>query len=87
MGFLQAKEEFMARNRPDLKGLEGSMALGVEKHDRIMSDIASRYKQDFLKLDQSRFDDSWFLDNCHLNDEGEAEKARQIAAHIIRKNR
>jgi hypothetical protein len=83
VGFLQAKEDFLSKNRPDIEGLEKAWVLGVEKHDRIMRNIAIRNNQTFLKLDYLRFDDSWFLDNCHLNEKGEAEKARQIAAQII----
>ncbi len=43
-----------------------------------MMNIAERHNQHFLKLDQERFKDDWFLDNCHLSEEGEQEKARQI---------
>ena len=86
VGFLQARQDSLSKNRPDLAGLEPALVLGVEKHDQIMSNIASRYQQTFLKLNQSKFDDSWFLDNCHLNEDGEFEKARQIAAKIIEIN-
>lgn len=42
-------------------------------------DIADKYPYaEFLKLDQDKFADDWFFDNCHLNEEGEAQKAEQI---------
>ena len=84
VGFLQAREEFISKNRPDLVGLEPAFVLGVKKHDQIMFEVASKYNQRFLKLNPSHFDNSWFLDNCHLNEEGELEKAQQISA-VIRK--
>jgi hypothetical protein len=83
VGFLQVKEQDMGRKRPGLKGLERALVLGVEKHDRIMSEIASRFKQQFFKLDQSQFRDEWFLDNCHLTEDGEREKAKQIFTAVM----
>tara|TARA_B100000768_G_C11281133_1_gene378670 strand:+ start:2122 stop:3222 length:1101 start_codon:yes stop_codon:yes gene_type:complete len=83
VGFLQAKKENLTKNRPDLIGLENSLILGAEKHDVIMKDI-SEYNSNvsFLKLDQSKFEDDWFQDNCHLNEAGEVEKAKQIFEFI-----
>jgi lysophospholipase L1-like esterase len=78
VSFLQARELNLSKNRPDLVGLEKALVIGVEKHNRIMAEISTEFGQHFLKLDSTRFKDDWFLDNCHLNEEGEAEKASQI---------
>lgn len=78
VGFLQADKNIIGRNRPDLLGLEEALIAGVEKHDNIMKAIADNLGEHFFKLDRIRFKQNWFLDNCHLNEEGEEEKAKQI---------
>ena len=83
VGFLQAPRERLSTNRPDLAGFEDAFVAGVDKHDRIMADIAATYHQRFLRLDRSRFPDDWFLDNCHLKEPGEAEKSRQISEAVL----
>lgn len=83
IGFLQAKKENLTRNRPDLIGLEDAQILAVEKHDEVMRSIAEKYEHvHFLKLNEEKFKVEWFLDNCHLTEEGEIEKANQIAEFI-----
>jgi len=80
IGFLHAKKENLTRNRPDLIGLEDAIIEAVAKHDQIMSELAKKYSfVEFLKLDSTRFKDDWFIDNCHLIEEGEKEKALQIS--------
>ncbi|NND91684.1 MAG: hypothetical protein HKN42_12555 [Granulosicoccus sp.] len=84
VGFLQARRENLSRNRPDMAGLEDSMILAVEKHDAIMLDLADKYQSvNFTKLDGDRFSDEWFQDNCHLTEDGEAEKAAQVVQALI----
>jgi len=82
VGALQAKEKLISKNRPDLKGLEKVYVKGVEIHDKIMNDVANKYDQHFLQLDKEKFQDEWFLDNAHLNEAGEYEKAKQIFKYI-----
>jgi lysophospholipase L1-like esterase len=86
IGFLQARRERLAIGMPQYAGLEDAVIEGVAKHDRIMMELASRHPGTaiFAKLDQGRFADSWFIDNCHLTEEGEREKARQIGAWVAR---
>ena len=86
VGFLQAERDNLTRNRPDLIGLEDAAILLVQKHDQIMKEISDRYDHvDFLKLDQSKFNPDWFIDNCHLNEFGEIEKARQVSQFLLSK--
>jgi lysophospholipase L1-like esterase len=84
VSFIQAKEENLSRNRPDIVGLEHAITLGVDKHNAIMKEVAGKQGQSFLPLQRERFQDSWFLDNCHLNESGAEEKARQVAQAILR---
>ncbi|MEX0287395.1 MAG: SGNH/GDSL hydrolase family protein [Paracoccaceae bacterium] len=78
VGFLQAKKENLATNRTDIAGLEEAILLASDKNEAVMRKVAAENGQTFLRLDQDRFQDDWFLDNTHLTKEGEAEKARQI---------
>ena len=84
VGFLQAKKKNLARNDPHLIGFEDALILAVERHDNIMKGIAEKYQHvHFLKLNADRFNEEWFLDNAHLTELGEAEKAKQIADFIL----
>jgi lysophospholipase L1-like esterase len=78
VGFLQAERSQLAKNNPAFIGLEDALIEGVKKHDSIMTELAKSYSIQFLKLDQNKFSPSWFLDNCHLKEEGDEEKANQI---------
>ncbi len=83
IGFLQAKKENLTRNRTDLVGFEDTYILAVEKHDEVMRSISEKYDHVyFLKLNEEKFKAEWFLDACHLTEEGETEKAKQIAEFI-----
>ncbi len=74
-GFLQAKKEKIARNRPELKGLEEAFVLGLRKNYGVMEDLANKYNVPFIRPPLDRFQDDWFQDNCHLNEKGEEVKA------------
>lgn len=74
-GFLQARKQYLSRNRPDLKGLEEAWIIEVEKHNKIMKRLSKKYNVAFIRPDQSLFNDAWFFDNCHFNEQGEAVKA------------
>jgi len=73
--FLQAKEEFLSRNRDDFKGIEKAWVVALDKHYQIMKELSEQYEIPFIIPDQSLFEDSWFIDNCHLNEQGEKMKA------------
>jgi lysophospholipase L1-like esterase len=83
IGFLQAKKENLTRNRPDLLGFENAAIVAVEKHDEVMRKISEKYEHvHFLNLNEQKFKAEWFIDNCHLTEEGEMEKAKQITEFL-----
>jgi hypothetical protein len=74
-GFTQAREQLISRNRPDLIGCERAWVVGVERNLEVMKRIASERHLTYI----DPRDDDWFLDNCHLNEAGEAAKAAFVA--------
>lgn len=84
-GFLQAKEENFATRKPALEGLERAYSIGLKKHYKIMEEIAQKFEIPFIIPQQELFDDSWFLDNCHLNEKGEEVKAKILFDNYFRK--
>ena len=81
-GFVQAREQFLSRNRGDLAGREHAWIVGVGRNLRIMKRIASEQGSMYLDPNDFETDDDWFLDNCHLNEVGEAAKAEFVASAI-----
>lgn len=81
-GFVQAKEENLSRNRPDMVGREHAFTIALHRNLRIMQRIAADH--DLIYLDPEKFQtkDEWFLDNCHLNEEGEAAKAKFVVERL-----
>jgi lysophospholipase L1-like esterase len=82
-GFAQAREQLISRNRPDLIGREHAWIVGVERNLEIMKRIASKRHLVYLDPHDFKADDDWFLDNCHLNEQGEVAKAAFVAAGIF----
>ena len=84
VGFLLAPRERIALNFTPLAGLEDGLIEGVGKHNAIMAELAARYADvaSYVSIDASRFQKEWFDDFCHLNEAGEREKERQIAAAV-----
>jgi lysophospholipase L1-like esterase len=81
-GFVQAPEELISRNRPDLVGRERAWVVGVERNLEIMKQLSSERQLTYISPHDFRAHDDWFLDNCHLNEEGEAAKAAFVARHL-----
>jgi lysophospholipase L1-like esterase len=81
-GFVQAREQFIARNRPDLLGREHAWIVGVGRNLTIMERIAKDQRLIYLDPKDFAASDDWFLDNCHLNETGEAAKAQFVANGI-----
>jgi lysophospholipase L1-like esterase len=77
-GFLHAKRENFARNLKVLDGLEDSLIYAIDKDNRIMMNLADKYGLLYIQPDQCLFKDEWFLDSCHLTNEGEVVKARLV---------
>lgn len=78
-GFVQAREALLSRNRPDLIGKERAFTIGLERNLSAMKRIAAARHVDYIDPDAFHRDDDWFLDNCHLNETGEAAKASFVA--------
>jgi len=81
-GFVEAKEALLSRNRPDIAGLEHAWKTGLNRNLEIMKEIARARKVAYLDPEDFAADDDWFLDNCHLNEAGEAAKAAFVAKSI-----
>jgi len=84
LGFLMAKRENISRNRPDLKGLEEALVVGMGKHYKIMRELAKRNGVMLIEPDQKLFNDEMFQDNCHLSEKGEAIKADIVFRNILK---
>jgi hypothetical protein len=82
-GFVQAREENLSKNRKDHVGLEKTVVKCVEKNKAIMHALASRYGSVYIEASQDLFKDEWFLDNCHLNPDGEEAKARFVLQNLL----
>jgi len=78
-GFVEAREALLSRNRPDLAGLEHAWKVGLARNLAIMKRIAEEKSLVYIDPHDFRADDDWFLDNCHLNETGEAAKAAFVA--------
>ncbi|MFH2136971.1 MAG: SGNH/GDSL hydrolase family protein [Candidatus Omnitrophota bacterium] len=74
-GFLSAKEDFLLQNNEVLKGLAKPGALALKKNYQIMKELSELHEIPFIIPEPSLFDDSWFSDHCHLNEQGEKMKA------------
>jgi lysophospholipase L1-like esterase len=81
-GFVQAREENLAKKRADHAGFEKAVIECVGKNKAIMRTLAERYNLVYIDPPQDLFDDRWFLDNCHLTPEGEAMKAKVVFDQI-----
>jgi lysophospholipase L1-like esterase len=78
-GFVEAQEALLSRNRPDLQGREHAWKIGLERNLAVMKHIAATRHLAYIDPDDFKVEDNWFLDNCHLNETGEAAKAAFVA--------
>jgi hypothetical protein len=81
-GFVEARETLLSRNRSDLAGLEHAWKIGLERNLAVMRRIADAGQLTYLDPNDFHTKDEWFLDNCHLNEEGERAKAAFVAGHL-----
>jgi hypothetical protein len=77
-GFLQTREEFLSKNSPWLIGKERALVVGLARTYQVMRDIAARHSIKFVDPQQWRFPPSVFVDNAHLNEDGELIKAQVL---------
>ena len=83
VGFVSLQGELFSKNWPMLEGLEPAIMLGIEKNLRVMEAIGTKYNVRYLSPSSVSFKNEWFLDGCHLNEEGEQFKADWILAGTV----
>jgi len=83
VGFVAEREELLSKNWPWRQGLEPAMALGIKKNLAVMQALGERYHVPYLSPSEVSFKDEWFLDGCHLNEEGEQVKANWILGGVM----
>jgi lysophospholipase L1-like esterase len=82
MGFLNAPKDIIINTRTDLRNIVDEYIYASEKNNEIMKDLCLLHKIEYIQLNQDLFKDEWFLDNCHLNYEGEELKAEIVFEQI-----
>ena len=83
-GFVSAREEIACKNWPSSQGLEHAIVVGTQKDLAVMAALADKYHTPYLSPADVHMKDEWFVDGCHLNQEGEQAKADWILAGVIR---
>jgi lysophospholipase L1-like esterase len=84
VGFVAEREELFAKSWPAVRGLEPAIMLGIQKNLAVMEALAKKYDVPYLAPSTVTFKDEWFLDGCHLNEEGEGVKADWILGGVVR---
>jgi lysophospholipase L1-like esterase len=84
VGFVTPREENMAKNWPWQKGLEHATAIGTRKNLAVMDSLAAVHGAPYLSPSDFHTEDEWFLDGCHLNEEGERAKSEWILGGVVR---
>jgi lysophospholipase L1-like esterase len=84
VGFVAAPVGCFAKSWPWMEGLEPAVMLGIEKNLRVMETIAGKYGVPYLSPATVSMKDEWFIDGCHLTEEGEQRKADWILAGVTR---
>lgn len=78
--FLQAPKNKLVQIWPDLAE---SSEVAIQKMNQLMEEAGFQDSGcHHIKLDPSLFHEDWFLDNCHLNTQGENLKAQAISEYI-----
>jgi lysophospholipase L1-like esterase len=83
-GFVAEREELFAKAWPSARGLEPAIMLGIQKNLGVMQELGKKYGVLYLSPSDVEFKDEWFIDGCHLTEEGERVKAEWILAGVIR---
>ena len=84
VGFVAARQEVFARQWPAVRGLEPAILLGIQKNLAVMEALAKKYDVPYLSPSTVAMKDEWFIDGCHLNEEGERVKADWILGGVVR---
>ncbi|HMO33412.1 MAG TPA: SGNH/GDSL hydrolase family protein [Lacibacter sp.] len=78
VGYLHASIHKVEETRPDLAGIADLVIEAISRNKELMRQVARKHNVPYINVDSSTFRDELFLDNCHLNPEGEALKAAII---------
>lgn len=84
ISFVQGSEQQIRKGRVDMAGLEKAFVWGLEKNQVIMRSVSESEKVPYFQPEQSQFPDELFVDNSHLNEKGQAVKAKYIANFLGR---
>jgi hypothetical protein len=84
VGFVAEREELFAKAWPSMRGLEPAVMLGIQKNLSVMQALGKKYGVLYLSPSELKLKDEWFIDGCHLTEEGERMKADWILGGVIR---
>jgi len=86
-GFIQAPEDLLGKKNPSLIGLEKALSIGLKKNYMVMDKLQKKYDNvTFIKPDPNLFRNDHFIDNCHLDKEGERIKATILIEYFLDDN-
>jgi lysophospholipase L1-like esterase len=83
-GFVAERGEQFTKAWPSMRGLEPAIMLGLQKNLQVMEGLGKKYGVLYLSPSEVDFKGEWFIDGCHLTEEGERVKADWILGGIIR---
>jgi lysophospholipase L1-like esterase len=78
VGPLQARQENLAKGRPELQGMEQILEEGIERHRAVIQEIARARQVQMVAPRIGQFRDEMFTDNAHLTPAGEKVKAGEV---------
>jgi lysophospholipase L1-like esterase len=84
VGFVAERAELFSKAWPAVRGLEPAIMLGIHKNLEVMRALAKKYNVPYLSPDDVAFKDEWFIDGCHLTEDGERVKAEWILGGVQR---
>ncbi len=82
-GFLLPSEHKIQQSRDDLKNLSKEIIYTVKKNNKILENLSIENSIPYFDFEDHVFNDSLFIDNCHLFPDGESLKAEIIYKNIV----
>ena len=76
-------EHKIKQSRVDLKNLSKEIIYTVKKNNKILENLSIENNSPYFDFEDHVFNDSLFIDNCHLFPNGESLKAEIIYKNII----
>lgn len=83
-GFVSEPGALFTKAWPAMRGLEPAIMLGIQKNLDVMQKLADKYHVLYLSPADVHMKDEWFVDGCHLTEEGERVKADWILDGVVR---